>query len=273
MNSTPQASPSSDPSSASPDHGRSHQDNLPYYILQSASPDSFLLPVLISPAADTTLPALVDSGASTIFVDINIATHFKTTPLPTPIPLHMFDGSPSSSGRLTHTAEIPVTFSDGTHQTLTSDPRAKAEQELLEKVVPPQFREFADVFSESAAIPLPPHQPYDHTIEFLDPVTKIPWGPIYNMSELELTTLREYIEDNLAKGFIRPSQSPAGARVLFAKKKDGSLQLCVDYRGLNVSRTVVGKRRRPWVEMIREEKLKIGLPLSVKHVRDDSGVW
>jgi len=53
------------------------------------------------------------------------------------------------------------------------------------------------------------------------------------MSELELKVLHDYIDDMLQKGFIRPSESPAGAPVMFAKKKDGSLRLCVDYRGLN----------------------------------------
>jgi hypothetical protein len=53
------------------------------------------------------------------------------------------------------------------------------------------------------------------------------------MSEPESKALREYIDENLAKGFIRHSKSSAGAPVLFVKKKDGSLRLCVDYRGLN----------------------------------------
>ncbi len=50
---------------------------------------------------------------------------------------------------------------------------------------------------------------------------------------MELETLKVYIENNLASGFIRPSKSPAGAPILFDKKSDGSLRLCVDYRGLN----------------------------------------
>jgi len=50
---------------------------------------------------------------------------------------------------------------------------------------------------------------------------------------MELKTLKEYIKENLAKKFIRKSKSPAGAPVLFVKKHDGTLRLCVDYRRLN----------------------------------------
>jgi hypothetical protein len=50
---------------------------------------------------------------------------------------------------------------------------------------------------------------------------------------MELVALREYIDENLSKNFIRHSKSPTGAPILFIKKKDGSLRMCVDYRGLN----------------------------------------
>ena len=60
-----------------------------------------------------------------------------------------------------------------------------------------------------------------------------PFGPIYSLSKPELKTLRGYIDDNLKNGFIKPSTSPASAPILFVKKKDGSLRLCVDYRALN----------------------------------------
>ena len=50
---------------------------------------------------------------------------------------------------------------------------------------------------------------------------------------MEVETLKTYIETHLKTGFIRPSKSPAGAPILFDKKPDGSLRLCVDYRGLN----------------------------------------
>ena len=58
-------------------------------------------------------------------------------------------------------------------------------------------------------------------------------GKLYNMSGPELKALKDYIDDMLGKGFIRASSSPAGAPVLFVKKKDGSLRLCVDYWALN----------------------------------------
>ena len=47
--------------------------------------------------------------------------------------------------------------------------------------------------------------------------------------------LETQLRDLLNKGYIRPSKSPWGAPVLFQKKKDGTLRLCVDYRGLNKS--------------------------------------
>ena len=50
---------------------------------------------------------------------------------------------------------------------------------------------------------------------------------------MELETLKTYIKANLASGFIRPSKSPADAPILFVRQKDGSLRLCIDYRGLN----------------------------------------
>lgn len=108
-------------------------------------------------------------------------------------------------------------------------------------VIPHKYQSMATVFSEEEANILPEHRKYDMEIK-LHKNTNPPWGPIYNLSENELKVLREYIDDNLAKGFIRHSQSPAGAPILFVKKKDDSLRLCVDYRGLN---SVTIKNRYP----------------------------
>ena len=53
------------------------------------------------------------------------------------------------------------------------------------------------------------------------------------MAPLELRELQTQLQELLDKGFIRPSVSPWGAPVLFVKKKDGSMRLCIDYRELN----------------------------------------
>ena len=98
--------------------------------------------------------------------------------------------------------------------------------------LPEQYAEFKDVFSKKGSENLPPHRQWDHEI-VLESGTKVPFGPIYNLSEMELKVLKDYLDRNLENGFIRYSTSPAGAPILFVKKKDGSLRLCVDYRGLN----------------------------------------
>lgn len=66
------------------------------------------------------------------------------------------------------------------------------------------------------------------------PGPKIPFGRIFPLSETELDTLRLYIDENLEKGFIHPSSSPAGAGIFFVKKKDKTLRPCVDYLELNI---------------------------------------
>ncbi len=72
----------------------------------------------------------------------------------------------------------------------------------------------------------------NHSNELVDD-QQPPYGPIYSLGPVELETLKAYIENNLANSFIRPSKSPARAPILFDKKPDGSLRLCIDYQSLN----------------------------------------
>ncbi|MBW0577199.1 hypothetical protein O181_116914 [Austropuccinia psidii MF-1] len=105
------------------------------------------------------------------------------------------------------------------------------EIETVLKVVPPAYHQYLDVFSKVKAEKLPPHRACDHHIELEGLLPPI--GVIYSLSNQESETLRAYISENVEKGFIRPSSSSTGAPVLFFKKKDGGLHLCVDYRKLN----------------------------------------
>jgi len=95
-----------------------------------------------------------------------------------------------------------------------------------------EYHEYADVFSKSKAETLAPHRPYDLQID-LEKDSHPLVGTIYSLSKFKQEVLKEFIDENLTNGFIRSTSSPHRAPVLFMKKKDGSLGLCVDFRGLN----------------------------------------
>ena len=99
-------------------------------------------------------------------------------------------------------------------------------------MVPFQYYDFLPLFTKKRADQLPPHRYVDHEIP-LETDKKPPMGQMYSMSVTELQEIRKWIEENLSKGFIRASSSSCASPILFVKKKDGSLRLCVDYRALN----------------------------------------
>jgi len=102
--------------------------------------------------------------------------------------------------------------------------------------LPPEAKkllsEFADVFPEDLPTSLPPRREVDHRIELMPGATP-PSRPTYRMSPVELDELKKQLQDLTEHGFIQPSKSPFGAPVLFVKKKDGSMRMCIDYRALN----------------------------------------
>ena len=96
-----------------------------------------------------------------------------------------------------------------------------------------KYTDFAVVISPKLAAKLSKHMGInDYAIELVDDRQPV-YGPIYNLSPMELEMLKAYIENNLANGFVRPSNSPAKAPILFDKKLDNSLRLYVDYRDFN----------------------------------------
>ncbi|GBG91366.1 hypothetical protein CBR_g52253 [Chara braunii] len=113
-----------------------------------------------------------------------------------------------------------VAVADASPTGLSSDPR---EVRLLD--------EFVDIIESPSGVVL--DRPISHEIILKAGVVP-PKGCIYRMSEEELEVLRAQLDDLLAKGWIRPSSSPYGAPVLFVRKKNKDLQLCIDYRKLNV---------------------------------------
>lgn len=92
--------------------------------------------------------------------------------------------------------------------------------------------EYRDVFPTDLPKRLPPHRIVDHTIDLV-PNSTPPYKPSFRMSPLELQEVKKQIDELLEQGYIQPSKSPYGSPVLFVKKKEGTLRMCVDYRALN----------------------------------------
>jgi hypothetical protein len=92
-------------------------------------------------------------------------------------------------------------------------------------------KEFPDVFPSDLS-GLPPRREVEFSISLLPGAAPISIAS-YRLAPAELLELKRQIQELLDKGFIRPSVSPWGAPVLFVRKKDGTLRLCIDYRKLN----------------------------------------
>ena len=122
-------------------------------------------------------------------------------------------------------ANVPTSAIFDITEKIPKDKKVIARSEQFQK-------EFPDVFSESNAAELPEFRQFNCDIPLI-PGAVIPHGRVYQLSEPERKSLEEYVNTELAKGFIRHSTSPAGAPCFFVKKKDGSLRLCVDFKGLN----------------------------------------
>ncbi len=91
--------------------------------------------------------------------------------------------------------------------------------------------EFSDVFPPELTM-MPPDKEIEFVLDVVPGTALVSKAP-YRMAPVELGELKEQLQDLMDKGFVRPSVSSWGASMLFVKKKDGSLRLCVDYRELN----------------------------------------
>uniref|UniRef100_A0A8C5QWU9 ribonuclease H n=1 Tax=Leptobrachium leishanense TaxID=445787 RepID=A0A8C5QWU9_9ANUR len=125
-----------------------------------------------------------------------------------------------------------VTFNQKDFSTTSEIPQTQIHTAAMCTEIPKAYQDLHSAFEKKGADDLPPFRTYDCPIDLL-PGAPIPQGRIYPLSEPELESLKEYISENLKKGFIRPSTSPAGAPIFFVGKKDGGLRPCVDYRALN----------------------------------------
>jgi hypothetical protein len=122
--------------------------------------------------------------------------------------------------------------------------------------------DYPDVFAE-VVIGLPPDREIEFTVDLITGTQPIHKAP-YRMAPAELKELKEQLQELLDRGFIRPSVSPWGAPVLYVKKKDGTMRLCIDYQELNRV-TIKNKYPLPRIEdlfdQLKEAKVFLKIDL------------
>src|ERR1700722_13573741 len=119
--------------------------------------------------------------------------------------------------------------------------RSASTSKLLDPVdlsdVLEEYHEFADVFDKAKAQTLAPNRPYDLKINLKECYTP-PLGQVYSLSQTELKALREFLDENLATGFVSSTWSPHGAPVLSSKRR------MVDFGSASTSVDSTKLRRR-----------------------------
>ena len=107
-----------------------------------------------------------------------------------------------------------------------------SEKEKLKKMIPKEYHEFLDVFSEEVASRFPTRKPWDHKIELKEDFEPKS-AKVYQLTPEEEEATKTFIKENLEKGYIRESKSPMLSSFFFVPKKDGRKRPCQDYRYLN----------------------------------------
>jgi len=106
----------------------------------------------------------------------------------------------------------------------------------IEEMVLKKFLKWKKVFRKVESERMPTRKIWDHAIDLKEMFK--PWkGKIYLLSRNEREEVQKFVEDQLRKGYIRPSKLPQTLPVFFIGKKDGSKQMIMDYCNLN-SQTV-----------------------------------
>jgi hypothetical protein len=116
---------------------------------------------------------------------------------------------------------------------VATDLAIQAREQQKDAKLPKEYQEFARLFSNEAADRFPPAREWDHVIDLKPGAPDVLDCKVYPMTRDEDTALEKFLNEMVAKGYIRPSKSPYASPFFFVKKKDGKLQPVQDYRRLN----------------------------------------
>src|SRR5882757_3242823 len=108
-----------------------------------------------------------------------------------------------------------------------------AKQYTKAAILPSFYQDFARLFNEEASHRFLPQRHWDHAIEFKPDTPSASDCKIYPMTQVEDAALRDFLKEQLAKGYIRVSKSPYASPFFFIKKKDGKLRPVQDYHRIN----------------------------------------
>jgi hypothetical protein len=109
----------------------------------------------------------------------------------------------------------------------------QAGEQQISAEIPKEYQEFTRLFSNKAADRFPPSREWDHTIDLKPGAPDALDCKVYPMTRDEDAALEKFLDEMVAKGYIRPSKSPYASPFFFIKKKDGKLRPVQDYRRLN----------------------------------------
>ena len=186
------------------------------------------------------MPFLTFSNADIQFTEKELTWRSYTTKkaLPTTQKVELINKKKFAKAMLTENIEAFVIHvnSLSLRSKMTIYPAWKTQIALLlaKKItVPAEYSDFADVFSKKLAEMFLKHIGINKHAIKLEDGKQLFYRPIYSLGPVELKTLKTYIKNNLANGFIQPSKSPAGAPILFVCKPNSSFWLRVDYQDLN----------------------------------------
>src|SRR6267154_2084980 len=112
--------------------------------------------------------------------------------------------------------------------------------------IPAQYTKYRNVFSKESAKHFPPQREDDHEIKFVENIPKFFDAKVYQMSHKQVTFLQKWIDEELTKGFIRPSKSPYPSPTFLIEKKNADYRVVQDYRMLNKN-TVPDKHPLPLI--------------------------
>jgi len=141
---------------------------------------------------------------------------------------------------------VDILTGENTINSILTDLARQAEQYTTKIDVPTKYAQHAKVFSEEASQRFPPKRPWDHAIELKLEAPGVIDCKIYPLTQQEDKALVAFLDEQLKKGYIRPSKSPYTSPFFFIKKKDGKLRPVQDYHKLN-EHTICNRYPLPFI--------------------------